>query len=228
MPIMRLNRMIGMRPFELVLSRTPSPLSFQQTPMLAPSASRAHFKFRFLAWLRGLMATADKNLLGGQDRYKNDFDKRIRLPTPEYQVGDQVLVDREAALRSEERTEKDRVNNKLAPADPLRTAKPERTAHPRPQGESEPNPHHPLCHCTPQTSFTSLLPTHLTIPTLPWISKTSQNLTDPTMAHGSSLSDLQRTRTTLSSMLTATRRSPTKNKNERPTCKPNTRLSARS
>ena len=109
------NRMIGMRPFELVLSRTPSPLSLQQTPLLAPSASRAHFKFRFLAWLRGLMATADKNLIAGQDRYKNDFDKRIRLPTPEYQVGDQVLVNREAALRSEERTDKDRVNNKLAP-----------------------------------------------------------------------------------------------------------------
>ena len=69
--------MIGMRPFELVLSRTPSPLSLQQTPMLATSASRAHFKFRFLACLRGLMATADKNLLAGQDRYKNVFDKRI-------------------------------------------------------------------------------------------------------------------------------------------------------
>ena len=109
------NRMIGMRPFELVLSRTPSPLSLQQPPMLAPSASRAHFKLRFLAWLRGLIATADKNLLAGQDRYKNDFDKRIRLPTPEYQVGDQVLVNQEAALRSEERTVKDRVNNKLAP-----------------------------------------------------------------------------------------------------------------
>ena len=108
------NRMMGMRPFELVLSRTPSPLSLQQTPMLAPSASRAHFKLRLLAWLRGLMETADKNLLAGQDCYNNDFDKRIRLPAPEYQVGDQVLVNREAALRSVEWTDKDRVNNKLA------------------------------------------------------------------------------------------------------------------
>ena len=40
---------------------------------------------------------------------------RIRLPTPEYQVGDRVLVNREAALRSKERTDKDRLNNKLAP-----------------------------------------------------------------------------------------------------------------
>ena len=61
------------------------------------------------------MATAAKNLLAGQDRYKSDFDKRIRLPTPDYQAGDQVLVNPEAAPRSEGRTDKDRVNNKLAP-----------------------------------------------------------------------------------------------------------------
>ena len=110
------NRMIGTRPFELVLSRTPSPLSLQKTPMLAPSASRAHFKLSFLAWLRGLMATGDKNLLAGQEHYKNDFVKRIRLPTPEYQEGDQVIVNLEAALSSEERTDKDQVKNKLAPS----------------------------------------------------------------------------------------------------------------
>ena len=44
-----------------------------------------------------------------------NFDNRIRYPTPDYQVGDQLLVNREAALRSEEKTDKDRVNNQLAP-----------------------------------------------------------------------------------------------------------------
>ena len=61
------------------------------------------------------MATASKNLLAEQGRYKHGFDKRIRHPTLEYQVGDQFLVNREAALRSEERTDKDRVNNNSPP-----------------------------------------------------------------------------------------------------------------
>lgn len=43
------NRMIGMRPFDPVLSQTPSPLVLQQTPRLNPSASRAQFKIRCLA-----------------------------------------------------------------------------------------------------------------------------------------------------------------------------------
>ena len=61
------------------------------------------------------MWTTSHNLLAGQERYKRDFDNRVRYPTPEYQVGDQVLVNYEAALRSEEKSDKDRVNNKLAP-----------------------------------------------------------------------------------------------------------------
>ena len=109
------NRMIGMRPFDLVLSRTPSPLALQQTPLLDPSASRAQFKIRYQAWLRVLMSTASCNLLAGQERYKRNFDNWIRYPAPDYQVGDQVFVNGEAALRSEEKTEKDPGNNKLAP-----------------------------------------------------------------------------------------------------------------
>ncbi|CDF40057.1 unnamed protein product [Chondrus crispus] len=108
------NRMIGMRPFDLVLSGTPSPLSLQQTPLLDPSASRVQVKMRYLAWLRSLISTASRNLLAGQERYKNDFDNRIRHLTPDYRVGDQVLVNCEAALRSKKKTDKDRVNNKPA------------------------------------------------------------------------------------------------------------------
>ena len=61
------------------------------------------------------MSTASRNLLAGQERYKRDFDNRIRYPTPDYRVGDQVLVNRKAVLRSDEKTDKDLVNNKLAP-----------------------------------------------------------------------------------------------------------------
>ena len=109
------NRIIGIRPFDLALSRTPSPLALQQTPLLNPSACRAKFKIRCLAWLRCLMSTASRHLLSGQDRCKRDFDNRHRYPTAEYQVGDLVLVNRGAAFRSEEISEKNRVNNKLAP-----------------------------------------------------------------------------------------------------------------
>ena len=108
-----MNKMIGMRPFDLVLSRTPSLLSIQQTPLLDPSTSRAQFKIGYIAWLRGLMSTARGNLLAGQERYKRD--NQTRYPTPGYQVGDQVLVNREAVLWSEEKTAKDQVNKKLAP-----------------------------------------------------------------------------------------------------------------
>ena len=37
------------------------------------------------------------------------------MPTPHYSVGDQVLIERETSLRVDEKTDKDRVNNKLAP-----------------------------------------------------------------------------------------------------------------
>ena len=37
------------------------------------------------------------------------------MPPPQYSVGDQVLIERETALRVDEKTDKDRVNNKLAP-----------------------------------------------------------------------------------------------------------------
>ena len=73
-----------MKPFDLLLSRTRSPLALQQTPLLDSAASKAQFKIRHLAWLRGLMSTASRNLLAGQGRYKRDFDSRIRYPTPDY------------------------------------------------------------------------------------------------------------------------------------------------
>ena len=60
------------------------------------------------------MATARNNLLAGQAPYKRDFDKQIRNPTTEYHVGDQVHVNRVSALSSEERRDKDRVNNRTA------------------------------------------------------------------------------------------------------------------
>ena len=72
-------------------------------------------KISYLAWLCGLMWTANRNLPAGQERNKHDFDNRIRYPTPDYQASDQVLVNREAALPSEEKTDKDRVNYRPAP-----------------------------------------------------------------------------------------------------------------
>ena len=54
-------------------------------------------------------------LRAGQDCYKRDFDKRLRTPTPQYSVGDQVLIEPETSLRVDEKTDRDRVNNKSAP-----------------------------------------------------------------------------------------------------------------
>ena len=42
------NRMICMKPFDLVLSRKPSPLSIQETPTLEIDVSRIKYKLRFL------------------------------------------------------------------------------------------------------------------------------------------------------------------------------------
>lgn len=61
------------------------------------------------------MSTTRDTLLAGQDRFRRDFDKRFRTLTPQYSGSDQVLVEREISLRLDDKMDKDRVNNKLAP-----------------------------------------------------------------------------------------------------------------
>ena len=74
----------------------------------------AKYKAQYLRWLKGLMSTESDALREGQHRYKQDYDARVRMPCPEFKVDDQVLVEREIALRNKEKTPKDRMNNKLA------------------------------------------------------------------------------------------------------------------
>ena len=110
------NRMTGLKPFELVLTRSPLALSLQNRPTLdSHTGTLTQYKTQYLRWLKALMSTASDTLKKGQDRYKRDYDAKVREPTPEYKVGDKVLVERETPLRANEKTSQDRVNNKLAP-----------------------------------------------------------------------------------------------------------------
>ena len=110
------NPMTGLKPLEFALTRPPTSFSLQNRPTLdIHIGPLAKYKAQYLRWRKGLMSTTLDALREGQNRYKRYYDARVRKPCPEFKVGDQVLVEREIALRNREKTPKDRVNNKLAP-----------------------------------------------------------------------------------------------------------------
>lgn len=108
--------MTGVKPFELVLSRPPETLSIQARPTLGQIRSNlSRFKKKYRQWIKALVSTAAASLRKRQDRYKIDFDARLRLPLPTFKVGDLVHLELETTLKLAENSKKDRVSNKLVP-----------------------------------------------------------------------------------------------------------------
>ena len=83
---MQVHRSTGTTPFDLVLSRHPPPLLVEEdmlehVPHVSARERRARIsraKQEFLARLRDLVAKASQNLARTQQRYKRNFDSRIR------------------------------------------------------------------------------------------------------------------------------------------------------
>lgn len=89
------HRVTGIAPFKLVLSRSPRPLSLENFQTTAEFSDRSQFQSKFQTTLRALMDTARKNMSIAQDRYKRDFDKRLRRPIQKLVVGNYVFVRKE-------------------------------------------------------------------------------------------------------------------------------------
>lgn len=110
------SRMMGVKPFELVLSRRPETLSIQARPNLGPIRNNlSRFKVKYRRWIKALISTEAANLRTGQQRYKSDFDARLKRPLPTFKVEGIVHLERETALKLDENSKKDQVNNKMVP-----------------------------------------------------------------------------------------------------------------
>ncbi len=93
-------------PFELVLSRPPPSLAFNNQPRFS-SDNPNDFANRWRAWLKKTLVEAKTKLDAAQARYKKNFDARLRRQTEKIRKEDSVF------LRVERRSEKD-VRHKLA------------------------------------------------------------------------------------------------------------------
>ena len=91
----QVHRGTGLSPFELVLSRVPPPLAVEAEPTIEQSGSAAQFHTKWTAWLESLMATAKPNLRKAQEKYKKDFDKRLRRDRQPLQPGGFAFVRKE-------------------------------------------------------------------------------------------------------------------------------------
>ncbi|MGH0053543.1 MAG: DDE-type integrase/transposase/recombinase [Sphaerochaetaceae bacterium] len=83
-------------PFELVLSKPPVPISVQSRPKLAqeqPDPSKYMQKWR--SWLRTLMSTAGAEMRKAQDRYKRNFEHRMRRSCENITKGTHVFIRKE-------------------------------------------------------------------------------------------------------------------------------------
>ena len=91
---------IGVTPFQLVLSRPPGSVVLRQEPNYEDGENRPRlFLKRFTAAVKELAAGATEKLTKAQERYKRDFDKRVR-PLTHAKTGDMVYVSREQPTRA--------------------------------------------------------------------------------------------------------------------------------
>jgi len=93
-------------PFELVLSKAPGPIALQ-AERSEPSTVRG-YKAKWKSWLAKALGEAGKHLRSAQERYKRNYDERLRRDTERISKGDYVF------LRSEKTGDKES-RHKLAP-----------------------------------------------------------------------------------------------------------------
>ena len=93
---MTVHRSTGTTPFELVLSRPPPPFAIQRMPVTEKATRRKKLDLRdeFIDRLTNAVESANERLSAAQERYKTDFDKRIKHRLPELKEGDWVWLDR--------------------------------------------------------------------------------------------------------------------------------------
>ena len=96
----------SMAPFDLVLSKPPGPLA-AALPSTAYNGP-LDFKHKWKKWLTKVIPETQQKLQKAQERYKKNFDKRIRKTTETIKPGDQIF------LRIERKDEKE-TRHKLAP-----------------------------------------------------------------------------------------------------------------
>ena len=99
------HRAAGITPLDLFLTRPPKPLNLENVEKINHEAlGPRREKTKFSQRLKLLMKTADARLEKSQARYKRDFDKRVRQFNTRLKPGDLVLVKRESATESVERS----------------------------------------------------------------------------------------------------------------------------
>ena len=98
---------IGVAPFELVLSRPPGAISIEALPTL-DTETATNSRLCWKARLAKLISTAKDELFKAQERYRRNFDARLRRSRETIEFGNEVFVKRDHIQRTQTR-------HKLAP-----------------------------------------------------------------------------------------------------------------
>jgi hypothetical protein len=85
---------LGLAPFELVLSRLPATLAVE-SPEPGSENPPSTVKLKFLEHLKDLLPMARRQLAEAQDRYKRNYDRRVRSKNSSLSEGSHVFVRRE-------------------------------------------------------------------------------------------------------------------------------------
>jgi hypothetical protein len=90
----RIHTPLGLASFELVLSRPPATLA-AESPEAGSDNPPSTVKLKFLEQLKGLLPMARRKLADAQDRYKRNYDRRVRPKNSSLSEGSNVFVRRE-------------------------------------------------------------------------------------------------------------------------------------
>jgi len=96
----------ALAPFELVLSRPPGPLAVRK-PVGEPQEQRS-FKAKWKTWLQKAIAETKDKLIAAQQRYKRNYDKKLRRNSETIEADDFVFL-------RVERRDPNETRHKLAP-----------------------------------------------------------------------------------------------------------------
>ena len=84
---MILHLSVGVTPFELVLSRLPSPLAIQHSTLKRKKGKLAEINKDYLDLLEDVIKKARGCLSDTQERHKRDFDRRVKHPQKIWRKG---------------------------------------------------------------------------------------------------------------------------------------------
>ena len=103
---MQVHRPTGTTPFDLILSRHPPSIAIRDVPQdsedVPDRTDTVAFKRYLLRRVRKVLGRASARNTAAQQRYKDDFDKKVRF-RPVLHPGDEVFIDRppQGALASD-------------------------------------------------------------------------------------------------------------------------------